>query len=224
MKQDESVAVAKKSTSPVITCSFSDYKPPFNVGRAVRLMLDSVPAKYLVGLSDVVLTNKASLSRNRRRSVTKSRGRKVKVMNAAGLYHAAFNGRPAWIEIFVDAALRNWIRGISFVVPFLREVGISDVLFHEVGHHIHYTVRPEFREKEDVADVWKVRLQSTYNTRRYRWTKLFVRLIRPLLGSWIKRQSAKSLLRRLQKGWISRAEHEESMRPADSGGQAKPRP
>ncbi len=41
-----------------------------------------------------------------------------------------------------------WLR-----IPLIREGKIADVLFHEIGHHIHFTCRPEYREKEDVADV-----------------------------------------------------------------------
>ena len=36
----------------------------------------------------------------------------------------------------------------------LRDIGFGHVLFHEIGHHIHNTVRPEYDEKEDVADKW----------------------------------------------------------------------
>jgi hypothetical protein len=43
----------------------------------------------------------------------------------------------------------------------------SDVLYHEIGHHIHATRRPEHREKEDVAEKWKARLESKFILGRY---------------------------------------------------------
>lgn len=36
------------------------------------------------------------------------------------------------------------------------------VLFHEIGHHVHTTIRPEFSEKEDVADDWGKKLMKNY--------------------------------------------------------------
>ena len=85
---------------PRVVVSFSDYTPPFDVSSLVERMLEFVPPRYLLGLREVVLTNKVGLTRARRRSVTKSRGRKVKILQARGLYHPAWKGKQAWIEIF----------------------------------------------------------------------------------------------------------------------------
>jgi hypothetical protein len=30
------------------------------------------------------------------------------------------------------------------------------------GHHIHATIRPEFQEREEVADRWQVKLETIY--------------------------------------------------------------
>jgi hypothetical protein len=203
----------RSPSRPVITCVFDGYKPSIDAEKAVRRILDSVPEKYLLGLAEVVLTNASNLPRKRRRSVTRSRGRKVKQAKARGLYYQAWNGKPAWIEIFVDNTLRMWETGWSRLIPFAQEISLADVLFHEIGHHIHSTARPEFREREDVADVWKVRLTRNYNVRRHPWLHRFLRTFG--FGKWIKRLSAKSELDMLQSGWISRAEYEESIRPTD---------
>jgi hypothetical protein len=85
------------------------------------------------------------------------------------------------------------------------------VLFHEIGHHIHHAVRPEHREKEDMADVWKVRLQRNYNRQHFRWIGVIVRIIRPLFGAFLERQHEKLELRMLKSGQISRAEYLESV-------------
>src|SRR5208282_707519 len=108
---------------------------------------------------------------------TKSRGRKVRIKQAGGLYHPATQQRGAWIEIFVDNVLNRWGRGWLSRTNWFRETELSEVLFHEIGHHIHYTVRPEHREKEDVADIWKARLRRNYIRQRYRWARFFVSLL-----------------------------------------------
>jgi hypothetical protein len=214
---------AKGPACPVVSTSFSDYQPPFDPTPIVRRMLESVPEKYLLGLGEVVLTNAGGLPRKRRRSITKSRRRKVSVILARGLYHPAFKANRAWIEIFVDNTFRGWEKGWWLRIPFLRESKLGDVLFHEIGHHIHFTCRPEYREREDVADVWKVRLQKHYGKDRFRWLAAAGRLIRPLLGSFIDHQKAKLGMRMLQNRQISRAEFEESVRTSKPGERLFPR-
>jgi hypothetical protein len=49
----------------------------------------------------------------------------------------------------------------------MREVTFGAVLFHEVGHHIHRTIRPEHKEKEDVADLWAKRLIGNFIRKKY---------------------------------------------------------
>jgi hypothetical protein len=207
----------KASRLPIISTSFFGYKPPFDPAPIVRRMLESIPEKYLFGLGEVVLTNASGLPRKRRRSITKSRRRKVGVIEARGLYHPAFDGNRAWIEIFVDNTLRGWENGWWLRIPLLDEGKIGDVLFHEIGHHIHFSCRPEYREREDVADVWKVRLQMEYSKRRFRWMAGLGRLIRPFLGPFMDRQRAKVEMRLLRIGQISHSEYEESMRTLKSG-------
>jgi len=171
-------AIATSSNIPKVVAHFDGYKPPFDPVPIIERMLESVPPKYLVGLSEVVLTNSTGLSRKMRRSVTKARGRKVRVVEARGLYRQAWQGKPAWIQIFVDNSLKGWEKGWWLKLGFQRDVLLGNVLFHEVGHHIHYTTRPEFREKEDVADSWMRKLKRDYLRRRYAWLTPFIPLVR----------------------------------------------
>lgn len=177
--------VAVSSRRPKVIVHFDGYKPPFDPVPIVERMLDSVPPKYLVGLSEVVLTNSSGLSREMRRSVTKSRGRKVRVAEARGLYRQAWNGKSAWVQIFVDNTLKGWDKGWWLKTSFVRDILFGDVLFHEVGHHVHYTTRPEFREREDVADNWMRKLRRHYLRRRYAWIIPLVPLLRPV-AQWLE--------------------------------------
>jgi hypothetical protein len=151
-------------------------------------MIASIPANLLFGLDAVVFTDINSLSQKRRTSTTRSRGRKVRIGNTAGLYHRKWQGKPAWIEIFVDQTMgaqsgHQWI----FKIPVVRDILFSDILFHEIGHHIHATAQPEFREKEDVADNWKLKLQRRYMRGRYPWLTTVVSLAKPLIKRFVKR-------------------------------------
>jgi hypothetical protein len=71
-------------------------------------------------------------------------------------------------------------------VPVVRDILLSSVLFHEIGHHIHATAQPEFREKEDVADKWKSKLQRRYLRGRYPWLIKAAPLLAPLL-KWLSK-------------------------------------
>ncbi|HKF48744.1 MAG TPA: hypothetical protein VKB38_15405 [Terracidiphilus sp.] len=206
---DKTTVVSKDARArPAITTAFSSYKPPSDVVPMIRRMLDSVPEKYLSGLAEVVLTDTGSMPRSRRRSVTRSRGKKVRIRQARGLYHPKFKNRAAWIEIFVDQTLKPW--GDKWWSGWLRDIEMSDVLFHEIGHHIHYTVRPEYREKEDVADVWKVRLRKNYQRQQYPRLRLLIRYLG--LAGLFRRMARYADRRLFANGYISRAEYEESAR------------
>jgi hypothetical protein len=202
-------AQSEAAKLPKIVSRYSGYVPPFDPEPIMTRMMDSVPSKYLVGLSEIVLTNSSGLSRRRRRSVTKSRSRKVRIAGTRGLYHSAGTSSRAWIEIFVDNALEPWRGGLWLKVPFIREIALKDVLFHEIGHHIHSAIRPEFREREDVADVWKVRLEREYQRRRHPVLRALMRTVfapfGPLIQALVRRYDERALKARS----ISRAEFTE---------------
>lgn len=194
--------ISDSTKRPTVVASFSGYTPPFDPVRMVEKMVESVPSEYLVGLKEIVLTNSSSLPRKRRRSVTKSRKHKLKMERTGGLYHPAWNGNRAWIEIFLDNTFRNWKKGWWLSFRFYREIVLGGMLFHELGHHIHATVKPEFLDQEDVADFWKARLMRQYNQARHPWLRAFLFPFRPLL-EMLSKATSKYLFKR---GWISRGE------------------
>lgn len=146
--------------------SYRDWAPPIDASRVVSRLLAGTEERYKVGLATVVLTNSSGLSHDRRRQKTWSRGRKVLIAKSRGLYHQAWNNDPAWVEILVDNALRDvppWL----LKLPLLQDAIVGEVLFHEIGHHLHATQPPEHREPEDIAERWQKRLWRRYMRRRY---------------------------------------------------------
>ena len=59
------------------------------------------------------------------------------------------------------------LKGASRWLPIAREIVFGHVLFHEVGHHIHTTIRPEHIEREDVADTWARKLGANFLRKKY---------------------------------------------------------
>jgi hypothetical protein len=84
------------------------------------------------------------------------------------VYHHKWNGEPAWIEIFIDNILSNIVGGgVFWKIKFVQDIFLSEVLFHEIGHHIHKTMAPDHSEREDNADKWGARLSKHYGFRAY---------------------------------------------------------
>jgi hypothetical protein len=72
------------------------------------------------------------------------------------------------------------VRGLPAVprrIAFLRELWFGHVLFHEVGHHIHNTIRPEHTEREDVADKWASKLNVNFIRKKYWYAVPFLVLV-----------------------------------------------
>jgi len=69
-------------------------------------------------------------------------------------------------------------------------MAFGEVLFHEIGHHMHRTRAPEFKEREDVADSWEKRLSRVFFRKRYWYLMPVVYLLWPLF--WLKNKLAKS--------------------------------
>jgi hypothetical protein len=164
---------------------YRDWSPPVSVAHAVTQMIEGVPERFTAGMDSIILTNASGLNHSDRRSKVTAAGHKVRIAESGGLYHQAWKGKPAWIELFID----NIFAGIpqrALRFSFLRDMVLGSVLFHEIGHHVHRTCAPEFREKEDVAEDWSVRLLGPYMRRRYWYLLPFrpiVRLVRGMMPS-----------------------------------------
>lgn len=170
---------------PTIVESYKDYSPPFNARRIVERLIDDVPPKYLGGLKSIVLTNSGKLNYSRRRSKTRSRGRKVPIQEALGVYHGKRRGDPIWIELFIDNMTKRWPRPLLWFRLF-QDFVVGSTFFHELGHHVHSTKVPKHKEREDVADNWSVRFMKSHIRKRHHITFATLWLLRKTIGPVIK--------------------------------------
>ena len=150
--------------------AYREYTPPVNASAIVHQFLSSVPGKYLRSLDCVVLTNATALSRRDRTGRVWSRKRKFDKSGVRGCYHRGHRSGSSlpFIELREDKIIAG-VKGLPLRVPFLRELVFGHVLFHELGHHIHRTIRPEHTEKEDVADKWAGKLNGNFIRKKYRY-------------------------------------------------------
>lgn len=161
--------------------SYKDYSPPSWVRRSVERLIDGVPGKYVNGLHSVILTNIDGLNHSRRRQKTLSRKRKVAVRECRGLYHYKCQGKAATIELFVDKIIHRWPI-LVVKAPLFQDLLLTEVLYHELGHHIHSTRAPEHREREDVAEDWQKKLGRHYFRQRYKWLKPVGFILKPIVA------------------------------------------
>jgi len=143
--------------------TYKDFTPAVKVASVAHLLLDHVPDEYLEGIEEVVLTNASALSRERRRGRTTSGSRFEEV---CGLYHQPWNGRAAWIEIFVDATLGR-LPPFLWKVPFLRNFAFSEVLYHEIGHHMSFLQQSRSDDGEKLAETHAAKLFRRFFRKRY---------------------------------------------------------
>jgi len=160
-----------------ITESYVNYSPPLDYSAITKRLLASMPEKYLVGLDSVVLCDLSGQPRKLRSGTLPRRGRRIKRKHVAGLYYREQRGQKAWIQVFVDQ-IEMPTRFFRWIRP-LRELVFGVVLYHELGHHAH-TIRPEHRDKEDVADNWGHRFFDNHLRQSYWFLYCVLRVVRLL--------------------------------------------
>jgi hypothetical protein len=61
----------------------------------------------------------------------------------------------------------------------------SDVLYHEIGHHIHAVHEPTYQQREDIANCWRRELWRQFLRKRYWYLfpvlKVFAYLMSPII-------------------------------------------
>jgi len=159
-------AQASETFRPEIVEAYRDFDPPPNFKRSVETLLNYVPQKYLVGLTTIVLTNREGLTRSKRRQKVRSRNHKVRLAESLGSYYRATKSTPATVWLYVDNIVKSGI-GWWNRAPVLRYLVVGQVLYHEIGHHIHAVHRPEYAEKEDVAENWGGALTRRFFRQRF---------------------------------------------------------
>lgn len=146
--------------------AYRGYSPPVDVTRVVRRLLNEVPDRYTRGLSCIVLTNLSGQPRRHRVGKTTSRGRRIAVSRVLGFYHRRWQGQPPWIELYVDQIFRRMPRWTLWI-PFVKYAIVARTFYHELGHHVHLFIRPEYREKEGVAEDWRKKFSARFLRSKY---------------------------------------------------------
>jgi hypothetical protein len=182
----ETIPVELEPNVPTIVESYRNFAPPSNFRHDVETLLRFVPQKYLVGLKTIVLTNRAGLTGNKRKQKVWSRNRKVRLADSLGSYSRAGKNSPGTVWLYVDNIVKaesNWWRR----VPLLRFMMPAEVLYHEIGHHIHAVHRPTHEGRENVAEDWGRRLWRGFLRKHYWYLSPFLYVAARAASPVIKR-------------------------------------
>lgn len=171
---------------PTIVESYRDFEPPPGFRQTVETLLRYVPPKYLVGLKTIVLTNRAGLTRDKRRQKVWSRNRKVRLAESLGSYSPSWKSSPATVWLYVDNIIEAGVAWWKWV-PVLRYVVQGDVLYHEIGHHIHAEHRPVHEQRENVAEDWSSKLMRNFYRKHYWYIFPFLYILARLTSPIFRR-------------------------------------
>jgi hypothetical protein len=162
----------KKKINVDIEEYYKDFSCPFSARHTIKDLLLRIPEKYYETLGKITLTNSNALNRKIRRKKSWHREKKYHLGECRGWYGREWRGKPAQITILVDNTIKVWPNWV-LMIPFIRNLIFAEVFFHELGHHIHSTMAPEYNEKEDVADNWRKKLGRLYLRTRYWYLIIF---------------------------------------------------
>jgi hypothetical protein len=179
------MTATETTRGPAIVESYRDFEPPSNFRRLIETLLLYVPPKHLIGLQTIVLTNRSGLTRDKRRQKVWSRNRKILLADASGSYSRATKSSPATVSLYVDNLARN--AGWMLRVPFVRYMMPADVLYHEVGHHIHTVHKPIHEEREDVAEDWSRKLYAHFVRKHYWYIYPFLYIVARIVSPIAKK-------------------------------------
>ena len=151
---------------PNIVETYKNFDPPKRFRRTIEILIKYVPPQYLIGLETIMMTNRDALPRDMRTQRVWGRSRKHRLTDARGAYSYASAGSGAIIWLFVDNICRtdvSWWRS----APVLRFMVPSDVLYHEIGHHIDSHRKRDPQAREEVAVDWSRKLWIHFFRKRY---------------------------------------------------------
>lgn len=179
-------------TVPQVIENYSHFEPPRQLRALIEELLNAVPPKYLVGLKTILLTNQTAMTRDQRRQKVSGRKDKDGLAEARGAYYRATNSSPAYVLLLVDNTLISWPPWV-LRVPYFRYAVLSEVLYHEIGHHIHAVYQPVHEGQENVAEDWQRKLNGIFLRRRYWYLRTILYPARKLAEFIVKSARWKKL-------------------------------
>jgi len=137
--------------------------PLFNIERRIKDLIKFVPQGHLIGLRKIIIVD-TLLDKQAK--------------NATAIYRKKNNNDLASIEISFDSLFKGMPK-VLFWVPFVAKFTLAAVLYHEIGHHYHYSFKHGInkKKKENFADNYKKEILK----KAFWWWRVFLLPIAPIV-------------------------------------------
>ena len=136
------------------------------------MLLRYVPEEHLNGLHTIAVTNSAYVREALKGKITREKER-FRPADCRGLYG------DGQIWLILDQIFEA---EFFMIIPAIKTIFIGEIMYHEIGHHIHAMAQPGFRkDKEAFADEWKDTMMQTFLRQRYWYLLGVLKLFLPLL-------------------------------------------
>lgn len=133
---------------------YSGNKPTINIYNIVKNLMKYVPEKYFGGLKKIIIKN----------NTHENKKSKDKIL---GSYFHQSRNNPAYIELYIDEIIDSKWPSILLFFPLIKYLLIANILYHEIGHHIHRMHKKKYSNPEKEADDWHKELIHNFLEERY---------------------------------------------------------
>ena len=128
--------------------------------KTLNKLLKYIPIKYFNKLKSIHVNLSSLLSHNEKRKKIGGKRNKVKLSDCLGYYSF-----PK-IVLFIDNIISNSSKYLM-IIPLFKYLILSKTLYHELGHHVHKCIKPEYKEKEKNAEEYRIYFQILMFKKRY---------------------------------------------------------
>jgi hypothetical protein len=151
-----------------------DYKGPtyfMNIERILKRLFKAVPPEHIIGLEKIVVIDKFSGGN----------------ANARGLYYAKDSKEQARIHIAFQTVFKGLPRFVG-LLPLVSKILLGHVLYHEIGHHYHYTLKAGITKskREKFSDDYAKKISRI----KFRYWRFFFWWLAPIF-KWLGKKLKK---------------------------------
>ncbi|MCK4830405.1 hypothetical protein KA005_82570 [bacterium] len=135
----------------------------FITKKRIKKLILVIPKEHLIGLEKIIIVDQIEDKEKR---------------EVGGIYRQKYNNKPSSIELGINSIYKRMPR-ILFFFPFVATFSLSDVLYHEIGHHYHanFTHGIKKKRQEDFVEDYSKRMMK----KKFRWWLRFISPLSPLI-------------------------------------------
>jgi len=123
----------------------------FNVSKRLKKLIHVIPKKHLFGLEKIIIVDQIKEKKKR---------------GVGGIYRRKSKEHPCSIELALGTIYKGMPK-ILFLLPFVSDFILANVLYHEIGHHFQKAFSHGIgkNKQEYFAEIYRKEMVK----KRFRW-------------------------------------------------------